>query len=111
MDNDWLLKTHTTLNWTTQELQLTFSGQHTQTPATCGHFKLSNAQPLIEFKKEIRKPTWEAYQVSWANQDHNELPPVPSWNGNVKGKQKKTKLTWTSDQTWETKNDYNELAD
>ncbi|KAG9289975.1 hypothetical protein G9A89_010281, partial [Geosiphon pyriformis] len=76
-----LLKTHTTLNWTTQKLQLTF--------VTCGHFKPSNTQPLIEFKEETRKPTWKAYQVLWANQDHNELPPVPSWNGN------------------ETKNDYN----
>ncbi|KAG9287495.1 hypothetical protein G9A89_023867 [Geosiphon pyriformis] len=74
MSNDWLLKTHATFDWTTQELQLIFG-------------------------------------VLWANQDHNELPLVPSWNDNVKGKQKETKLIWISDQAWETKNDYNKLAD
>ncbi|KAG9287856.1 hypothetical protein G9A89_017451 [Geosiphon pyriformis] len=58
----------------------------------------SNAQPLIEFKEETKKPTWEAYQVSWADQDHNKLPSVPSWNGNIKRKQKETELTWTSNQ-------------
>ncbi|KAG9293007.1 hypothetical protein G9A89_016369 [Geosiphon pyriformis] len=111
MNNDWLLKTHVTFDWTTQKLQLIFGGQHTQTPATCGHFKPSNAQPLIEFKEKTRKPIWEAYQVSWTDQDHNKLPLVPSWNSNVKGKQKETELIWTFDQAWETKNDYNKLAD
>ncbi|KAG9304855.1 hypothetical protein G9A89_000768 [Geosiphon pyriformis] len=74
VDNNWLSKTHATLDWTTQELQLIFGGQHTRTPATCGHFKPSNAQLLIEFKEETKKPTWEAYQISWANEDHNKLP-------------------------------------
>ncbi|KAG9292616.1 hypothetical protein G9A89_006988 [Geosiphon pyriformis] len=76
--NDWLLKTHTTLNWTTQELQLIFGGQHTRTPATCGYFKPSNAQLLIEFEEETKKLTWEAYQVLWADKDHNELLPILS---------------------------------
>ncbi|KAG9284852.1 hypothetical protein G9A89_003775 [Geosiphon pyriformis] len=71
---------------------------HIQTLVTCGHFKPNNAQPLIEFEKETRKPTWE-------------LSLVPSWNSNIKEKQKETELTWTSDQAWETKNDYNEPAD
>ncbi|KAG9286387.1 hypothetical protein G9A89_014553 [Geosiphon pyriformis] len=79
-------------------------------PITAMDVKPSNAQSLIEFKKETRKPTWEAYQVLWADQDHNKLPPVPSWNSNVKGKQKETELTWISDQAWETKNDYNKPA-
>ncbi|KAG9297008.1 hypothetical protein G9A89_008594 [Geosiphon pyriformis] len=104
MSNNWLLKTHATLDWTTQELQLIFG-------ATCGHFKPSNAQPFIEFEEETKKPTWEAYQVSWTNQDYNELPPVLFWNSNIKGKQKETELTWISNQARETKNDYNELKD
>ncbi|KAG9304199.1 hypothetical protein G9A89_019761 [Geosiphon pyriformis] len=67
---------------------------HTRTLATCGHFKPSNAQPLIEFKKETRKSIWEAYQVLWANQDHNELPPEEKDNGKRKGK--KTTLEETT---------------
>ncbi|KAG9306533.1 hypothetical protein G9A89_004730 [Geosiphon pyriformis] len=76
--NNWLSKTNTVLDWTMQELQLSQNGQHIRTPATCNHFKPSNDQLLIEFKKETRKLTWEAYQVSWANEDHNELPPILS---------------------------------
>ncbi|KAG9291032.1 hypothetical protein G9A89_012904 [Geosiphon pyriformis] len=93
VDNNWLSKTHTTLDWTTQELQLTFG-------ATCGHFKPSNAQPLIEFEEETRKPTWEAYQISWANQDHNKLPPESKKKQNLLrpltklGKQKITTMNW-----------------
>ncbi|KAG9302379.1 hypothetical protein G9A89_011429 [Geosiphon pyriformis] len=75
-----------------------YQALHTRTLATCGHFKPSNAQLLIEFEEETKKPTWE-------------LPSVPSWNGNIKGKQKETELIWTSDQAWKTKNDYNKPAD
>ncbi|KAG9306623.1 hypothetical protein G9A89_004820 [Geosiphon pyriformis] len=77
-----------------------YQALHTQTPVICGHFKPSNTQPLIEFEEKTKKPTWEAYQVLWADQDHNELSP-----------QKETELTWTSDQAWKTKNDYNEPED
>ncbi|KAG9298450.1 hypothetical protein G9A89_000019 [Geosiphon pyriformis] len=107
--NNWLSKTHATLDWTTQELQLTFGGQHTQTPATCGHFKPSNAQPFIEFEKKTRKLTWEVYQVSWANKDHNKLPPIFSWDDKGKGKENK-ELIWKTDQNWETDNDQDEPA-
>ncbi|KAG9307512.1 hypothetical protein G9A89_017342 [Geosiphon pyriformis] len=31
--------------------------------------------PLIEFDNK-KKPTWEAYQVSWADDNHNKLPPI-----------------------------------
>ncbi|KAG9306564.1 hypothetical protein G9A89_004761 [Geosiphon pyriformis] len=44
--------------------------------------------PLIKFEEEEKKFTWEAYQVSWANTKHNELPPIPSWDDNGKGKQR-----------------------
>ncbi|KAG9288849.1 hypothetical protein G9A89_012178 [Geosiphon pyriformis] len=56
--------------------------------------------PLINFEKEKPKPTWEAYQVSWADEEHNELPPILSWDDNRKEKQT-NELTWkTDDLTW-----------
>ncbi|KAG9293529.1 hypothetical protein G9A89_005532 [Geosiphon pyriformis] len=57
--------------------------------ATCGHFKTTNSTtPLIEFEEEKKEPTWEAYQVFWADTEHNELPLVSLWDNNSKGKQK-----------------------
>ncbi|KAG9297630.1 hypothetical protein G9A89_011145 [Geosiphon pyriformis] len=56
------------------------NGQHTHVPATCGHFKTTNIPaPLIDFEEEKSKPTWKAYQ----------LPPILSWDNNVKRKQRK----------------------
>ncbi|KAG9306512.1 hypothetical protein G9A89_000975 [Geosiphon pyriformis] len=85
----------------TQELQLTYYGQHIHVPATCGHFKTPPREKLlIELEEKKEKPIWEAYQVFWTNADHNKLPPILSWNDNPKGKQKK-ELTWeTDDLTW-----------
>ncbi|KAG9305987.1 hypothetical protein G9A89_009311 [Geosiphon pyriformis] len=65
---------------------------------------------LIKFEKKKKKPTWKAYQVSWANKDHNELPLVLSWGNNRKEK-KKEKPTWNSDQAWGTNNNQEELID
>ncbi|KAG9295792.1 hypothetical protein G9A89_009021 [Geosiphon pyriformis] len=77
-----------------QELQFSQNGQHTQVPATCDHFKILNMPaPLIEFEEEKKKPTWKAYQISWADENHNELLPILFWDNNGKGKQKKIKLT------------------
>ncbi|KAG9286093.1 hypothetical protein G9A89_022770 [Geosiphon pyriformis] len=54
-------------------------GQHIRVPTMCGHFKTPPKEKLlIELEKEKEKPTWEAYQVSWADADHNELPPILS---------------------------------
>ncbi|KAG9299278.1 hypothetical protein G9A89_013926 [Geosiphon pyriformis] len=51
--------------------------------------------PLIKFKKEKVKPTWEAYQVSWANVNHNELLPIFVWDNNDNGKEKqREESTW-----------------
>ncbi|KAG9292873.1 hypothetical protein G9A89_016235 [Geosiphon pyriformis] len=36
---------------------------------------MTHTSPLIEFEKEKKKPTWEAYQVSWTGEEHNKLPP------------------------------------
>ncbi|KAG9286726.1 hypothetical protein G9A89_012276 [Geosiphon pyriformis] len=97
--NDWLSKVNTTLDWNTQELQLMYQDQHIHVPATCGHFKTpSREKLLIELEEEKEKPTWEAYQVLWADKKHNELLPILSWDDNnkEKGKQKE-KLTWEID--------------
>ncbi|KAG9301105.1 hypothetical protein G9A89_012488 [Geosiphon pyriformis] len=99
--NDWLFKTNAMLDWTTQKLQLSQNGQHTRVPATCGHFKLSNIRTttlLIKFKKEENKPMWKVYQVLWTKVDHNELPPILSWNDNNNEKRKqRAELTWETD--------------
>ncbi|KAG9297060.1 hypothetical protein G9A89_001544, partial [Geosiphon pyriformis] len=64
--NNWLSKTNATLNWTTQELQISQNGQHIMPLAL-----------LIELEEEKKKPNWKAYQVFWADKDdHNELPPI-----------------------------------
>ncbi|KAG9291652.1 hypothetical protein G9A89_022071 [Geosiphon pyriformis] len=79
VNNDWLVKTNAVLNWNMQELQLSQNGQHTYVPATCDHFKTTNSTtPLIEFEEKKMKPIWKAYQVSWADSEHNKLLPVLS---------------------------------
>ncbi|KAG9303483.1 hypothetical protein G9A89_018379 [Geosiphon pyriformis] len=85
-------------------------GQHIRVPATCGHFKTPPREKLlIELEEEKEKPTWEAYQVSWTNEEHNKLPPILPWNDNDNEKEKqKEELTWeTDDLTW-TNNDESE---
>ncbi|KAG9291783.1 hypothetical protein G9A89_012068 [Geosiphon pyriformis] len=86
-----------TLDWNTQKLQLTYQGQHIHVPVMCGHFKTSSREKLlIKLEEEKEKPIWEAYQVFWADANHNELPPILSWNDNPKRKQKE-ELTWETD--------------
>ncbi|KAG9293650.1 hypothetical protein G9A89_018987 [Geosiphon pyriformis] len=96
--NDWLSKTNTILDWNTQELQLSQNGRHTCILAMYDHFKVTNTMaPLINFKEEKPKPIWEAYQVLWADKEHNKLPPILSWDDNGKRKQ-------TNELIWETDN-------
>ncbi|KAG9300342.1 hypothetical protein G9A89_011415 [Geosiphon pyriformis] len=77
--NNWLFKTNTILNWTIQELQFSQNSQHIQVPAMYGHFKaLLRDRPLIKLEEEKEKPTWEAYQVSWTDENHNKLPLILS---------------------------------
>ncbi|KAG9303771.1 hypothetical protein G9A89_018668 [Geosiphon pyriformis] len=93
----------------TQELVLSQNGQHMRIPAMCGYFKATNTTaPLIDFEEDKPKPTWEVYQVSWANKEHNKLPPILSWDDNGKGKQKRTEPTWNADQVWDTDHDLEE---
>ncbi|KAG9292863.1 hypothetical protein G9A89_016225 [Geosiphon pyriformis] len=77
---------------TTQELQLSVNGQHTCVPAMCGHFKIPSRKELLIELEEEKKPIWEAFQVSWADADHNELLLILLWND--KEKKKKKELTW-----------------
>ncbi|KAG9297054.1 hypothetical protein G9A89_001538 [Geosiphon pyriformis] len=49
--NNWLSKTNATLDWTTQELQISQNGQYIMPLAL-----------LIELEEEKKKPNWEAYQ-------------------------------------------------
>ncbi|KAG9298287.1 hypothetical protein G9A89_002775 [Geosiphon pyriformis] len=81
VENDWLSKTNALLDWNMQELQIS--------------------------QNKEKKSTWEAYQVFWANTEHNKLLPVPSWDDNNKRKQSK-ELTWKADQAWETNNNQEE---
>ncbi|KAG9292270.1 hypothetical protein G9A89_009082 [Geosiphon pyriformis] len=58
-------------------------------PATCSYFKTTtNDKPLIKLEKKEKKPTWKAYQVSWADAEHNELLPVLSWDNKKKKREK-----------------------
>ncbi|KAG9286365.1 hypothetical protein G9A89_014531 [Geosiphon pyriformis] len=108
VDNDWLSKANATLDWNTQELQLTYQSQHICVLATCGHFKTPPREKLlIKLEEEKKKPTWEAYQVSWVDEEHNKLPPILFWDDNYQEKEKqKEELTWeTNDLMW---TDHNE---
>ncbi|KAG9307323.1 hypothetical protein G9A89_017151 [Geosiphon pyriformis] len=99
---------------TTQELQLSQNGQHMQVLAMCGHFKpnhITTSMPLIDLEEEKLKPTWEAYQASWADVDHNELPPIFTWNDNNKGKkeQRKESTCETTIDTWTNNKNHHKL--
>ncbi|KAG9291443.1 hypothetical protein G9A89_021862 [Geosiphon pyriformis] len=71
-----------------------FKGQHICVLVTCGHFKTPPREKLlIELEEEKKKPIWEAYQMSWADEDNKG-----------KGKQKE-KLIWETDNLTWTDND------
>ncbi|KAG9305640.1 hypothetical protein G9A89_022562 [Geosiphon pyriformis] len=46
---------------------------------------------LIDLEEEKLKPTWEVYQASWADVDHNELPPILTWDDDNNGKEEQRK--------------------
>ncbi|KAG9305660.1 hypothetical protein G9A89_022582 [Geosiphon pyriformis] len=108
--NDFLIKVNDIIILIKVLVMKTIQYQALVVPATCGHFKATNTTaPLIDFEEEKPKPIWEVYQVSWADKEHNKLLPILSWDDNGKGKQKRTKLTWNADQTWDTDHDLEEL--
>ncbi|KAG9306039.1 hypothetical protein G9A89_020234 [Geosiphon pyriformis] len=81
MGNNWLSKINATLDWNTQELQLSQNEQHTCVPA----------------------------MFSWVDEDHNKLPLILSWDDKKKKKENK-ELTWNTDQNWKTDNNQDEPA-
>ncbi|KAG9287702.1 hypothetical protein G9A89_004105 [Geosiphon pyriformis] len=76
-----------------------YQSQHIHVPAMCGPFKTPPREKLlIKLEEEKEKPTWEAYQVLWADEEHNELLPILSWDDSNKGKGKqKEEFTWKTD--------------
>ncbi|KAG9301714.1 hypothetical protein G9A89_016785 [Geosiphon pyriformis] len=112
--NDWLSKNNVVLNWTIQELQLSQNGQHMQVLTMCGHFKSNNVTTLallIDLKKEKLKLTWEVYQVSWTDIDHNKLPPIFIWDddNNRKKEQEKEPTCGTTIDAWTDDKDHHKL--
>ncbi|KAG9288852.1 hypothetical protein G9A89_012181 [Geosiphon pyriformis] len=55
---------------------------------------------LIDFKEDKPKPTWEAYQVSWTDEEHNKLLPILSWDDNRKSKQREKPIWKTDNLIW-----------
>ncbi|KAG9299335.1 hypothetical protein G9A89_013983 [Geosiphon pyriformis] len=76
--NDWLQKANANLNWETQELTISYQGQHTQVPAICDTFnKCSEKAPAFEFEPEEEKPLIETFMAlgsmsNWADETEQE---------------------------------------
>ncbi|KAG9296054.1 hypothetical protein G9A89_011906 [Geosiphon pyriformis] len=90
--NDWLQKANANLNWETQELTISYQGQHAWVPVICGTFnKCSKKAPAFEFELEEEKPFIETFMAlrsmsNWADeteQEHFTLysePETSEWN-------------------------------
>ncbi|KAG9284262.1 hypothetical protein G9A89_002072 [Geosiphon pyriformis] len=78
VENDWLQKANANLNWETQELTISYQGQHARVPAICGTFnKHSEKVPAFEFEPEEEKPFIETFMAlgstsNWANETEQE---------------------------------------
>ncbi|KAG9289373.1 hypothetical protein G9A89_007934 [Geosiphon pyriformis] len=77
--NNWLLKVNANLDWKTQKLKISYQGQYTIVPATCGTFnKQSEKAPVFEFEKEKEMPLTETYMAfestsNWAEETEQEI--------------------------------------
>ncbi|KAG9286678.1 hypothetical protein G9A89_012228 [Geosiphon pyriformis] len=77
--NDWLLKTNANLDWETQELKISYQGQYTIVPVTCGTFnKQSEKAPVFEFEEEKEMPLTKTYMAlgstsNWAEETEQEI--------------------------------------
>ncbi|KAG9285585.1 hypothetical protein G9A89_008562 [Geosiphon pyriformis] len=90
--NDWLQKANAKLDWKTQELQISYQGQHARVLATCGTFNKHSEKALaFEFKPEEKKPIIEIFMAlrstsNWADKTEQEHftphsePKTPGWN-------------------------------
>ncbi|KAG9305298.1 hypothetical protein G9A89_007793 [Geosiphon pyriformis] len=90
--NDWLQKANANLNWETQELTISYQGQHAWVLAICGTFnKCSEKAPAFEFEPKKKKPIIETFMVlesmsNWADETEQEhftphtKPETSGWN-------------------------------
>ncbi|KAG9293701.1 hypothetical protein G9A89_019038 [Geosiphon pyriformis] len=90
--NDWLQKANANLNWKTQELTISYQGQHARVLAICGTFnKHSEKAPAFEFEPEEEKPLIETFMAlgstsNWADKTEQEHftshsePETSGWN-------------------------------
>ncbi|KAG9285511.1 hypothetical protein G9A89_006499 [Geosiphon pyriformis] len=76
--NNWLQKANANLNWETQELTISYQGQHTQVSVTCDTFnKCSEKAPAFEFELEEEKPIIETFMAlgstsNWADETEQQ---------------------------------------
>ncbi|KAG9297614.1 hypothetical protein G9A89_011129 [Geosiphon pyriformis] len=90
--NDWLQKANANLNWETQELTISYQGQHARVSAICGTFnKCSEKAPAFEFEPKEKKPIIETFMAlglmfNWADETEQEhftphtKPETSGWN-------------------------------
>ncbi|KAG9302625.1 hypothetical protein G9A89_007329 [Geosiphon pyriformis] len=78
--NNWLTKANATLDWTTQELLISYNGHHARIPATCGHFQKpsTNQRPTFKFEKNPALLAIKTYQLSWTNDQKTGLLAIPT---------------------------------
>ncbi|KAG9304287.1 hypothetical protein G9A89_019849 [Geosiphon pyriformis] len=73
--NDWLQKANANLNWKTQELTISYQGQHTWVPATCSTFnKHSEKAPAFEFEPEEEKLLIETFMALGSTKQRPYIP-------------------------------------
>ncbi|KAG9302757.1 hypothetical protein G9A89_009534 [Geosiphon pyriformis] len=76
--NDWLQKANANLNWETQELTISYQGQHARVSAICGTFNKHSEKALaFEFKPEKEKPIIKTFMAlgstfNWADETEQE---------------------------------------
>ncbi|KAG9302901.1 hypothetical protein G9A89_022317 [Geosiphon pyriformis] len=90
--NDWLQKANANLNWKTQELTISYQGQHARVPAICDTFnKRSEKAPAFKFEPEEKKPIIKTFMAlglmfNWADKTEQEhfiphtKPKTSGWN-------------------------------
>ncbi|KAG9289475.1 hypothetical protein G9A89_008036 [Geosiphon pyriformis] len=90
--NDWLQKANANLNWETQELTISYQGQHAWVPAICGTFNKRSEKALaFEFEPEEKKPIIKTFMAlgsmsNWADKTEQEhftphtKPETSGWN-------------------------------
>ncbi|KAG9285974.1 hypothetical protein G9A89_022650 [Geosiphon pyriformis] len=77
--NNWLLKANANLDWETQELKISYQGQHTIVLATCGTFnKQLEKPPVFEYEEEKEIPLTETYMAlrstsNWTEKTEQEI--------------------------------------